>query len=133
MRLGAGAGFAAAAALSSPHMKFREISPVGAFSDLRLFLAGRQKHEWIFVVAAALCTAVILFGFVKDSHFEKTYKREIIYAESWPLNRSDEEIKKQQAIDLPKEQALKADYERRLEERRQEFKKIDDSLTNIGL
>ena len=112
---------------------FRNVAPVGALSDLRLFLKTRQRHDWWFLLLALVVTAAILWGFVKDSQFEKPYRREIIYVQSWPLNRSDEDIRAQQAIDLPKEQARKAEREAREKKRRDEFKKIDDALSNWGL
>lgn len=114
-------------------MKFSNISPLGAFGDLRNFLAGRQKHEWRFALAAFVVTGFIVWAFIKDSRFERVYKREIIYAESWPLNRSDAEIKAQQAIDGPKEKARKDEYDRKVEERRKEFQQVNDKLKSWGI
>jgi len=108
-------------------------SPRRAYRDLRAFLAGRRRHELLFALPAAILTLLVIVGFYKDSRVERPYKRNIIYAESWPITRSDAEIHAQQLIDQAKKREATAKAEARAAKRREEFKKVDDWLTNRGL
>lgn len=109
------------------------MSPFRAVRDLRLYLARRKRHELWFLLLALAMTAGILFMFFKDSQFEKPYKPNIIYVESWPLTRSDAEIVAQQKIDQAKKEAERAEIERKQKRRQAEYKKIDDTLKQWGL
>ncbi|UZK65279.1 hypothetical protein [Sphingomonas sp. M1-B02] len=111
----------------------RFFSPIHAARDLRFFLSQRKPHELGFVMLSLTLTGIILWMFVKDSHFERPYKREIIYVESWPLDRSLEQIRAQQAIDEPIRQARIAELEKKRKARQAEFKKVDDWLTARGI
>ncbi len=108
-------------------------SPTRAARDLRTFLAQRRRHELVFATLALLATTMTIYAFVKDSHFERPYKREIVYFQNWPLDRSDEQIRAQQAIDGPIEAKARADLEKREAERRASFKRLDDKLESWGL
>lgn len=112
---------------------FARFAPLRAINDLRAYLAQRQPYEVIFLFLAIVVTTLVIVGFVHDSHEERVYKREIVYFESWPASRSDAEIKAQQARDLPKELARKAEIERRAKARQESFKKLDDNLKKWGL
>ncbi len=115
-------------------MKLRQIfSPVHAARDFAAFARAREKHEWWFLLAAIGVTTIIGWGFVHDSHFERPYKKEIIYVESWPANRSDAEIIAQQQIDLARDRAAAAEFERERAKRQAEWKKIDDKLKSWGI
>jgi hypothetical protein len=109
------------------------ISPRRAWRDLRGFLASRRRHELLFALPALILTILVIIGFYLDSRVEKPYERNIIYAESWPIDRSDAEIHAQQIIDQAKKEKAKAAAEKRAEERREQFKKVDDWLTNHGI
>lgn len=108
------------------------ISPLRAIRDLRRFLAQRKPHELWFMMLAMAITLVVLWMFVKDSTIPRVEKREIIYVQQWRLDRSDAEIRAQQAKDLPKELKAKEDFRKAQEKRAAEFKKYDDWLTNHG-
>jgi len=117
----------------APAMTFLKfLSPIRAIRDLRFFLAQRKQHELWFMMLAMAVTLVILWMFVKDSHIESPYKRNIIYAESWPLTRTDEQIRAQQKIDQAKKHIAEEDLEKRRKAKQAEFKKVDDWLTNHG-
>ena len=107
-------------------------SPLRAYRDLRLFLATRKRHELWFMALAAAITVLILSGFVADSRIEREYRPNIIYVESWPLTRTDEQIRAQQKIDQAKRNIEKAELEKRRKAKQAEFKKVDDWLTNHG-
>jgi hypothetical protein len=51
---------------------------------------------------------------------------QLIYVESWPANRTDEQIKAEQKIDQAARDKAKA-------ERQRQFKKLDDQLERLGL
>lgn len=108
-------------------------SPMRAVRDLRQFLAQRKKHELVFATLSLACVVLTLVAFTKDSKFEKPYKREIVYFESWPLDRSDEQIQARLAVDAPIEAKKKAEIKRREAERRASFKRLDDKLERWGL
>lgn len=111
---------------------FSRLSPLSAIRDLRVFLSHRQKHELAFLALSLVLTGLLIGGFVKDSRIERVYKREIIYVESWPATRTDEEVRAQQAKDLPGEIERKKAFEKRQAERRAQFKRIDDKLVSWG-
>mgnify|MGYP001807139828 CR=1 FL=1 len=112
---------------------FARMNPFRAVRDLRLFLHQRQKHELIFLVVSVVLTGLLLIGFAKDSKVEKVYKPDIVYVQQWRLDRTDAEIRAQQAIDGPiKQKAIDA-QKKREEEMRASFKRMDDKLNNWGL
>jgi hypothetical protein len=109
------------------------LSPRRAYRDLRGFLASRRRYELLFALPAMVLTLLVIVGFYLDSRVERPYKRNIIYAESWPLNRSDAEIHAQQIIDQAKKREAMAAAEKKARVRQEQFKKVDDWLTNRGL
>ena len=68
-----------------------------------------------------LVTIIILILFFVDSKINTAPQRTVQYVDSWPADRSDAEIIAQQKKD-------KADYDRRVRERQEEFKKLEKSL-----
>lgn len=112
---------------------FARMSPFRAVRDLRLFLHQRQKHELIFLFISVLMTGLLLIGFAKDSKVEKVYKPDIIYVQQWRLDRTDAEIRAQQAIDGPIKQKQIDAREKALAERQAAFKRLDDKMKKWGL
>lgn len=108
------------------------MSPLSAIRDLRVFLSQRQRHELVFLALSLVLTGLLIGGFVKDSRIEKVYKREIIYVQNWRADRTDEEVRAQQAKDLPGEIARKKAFEKRQAERRAQFQRVDDQLESWG-
>jgi hypothetical protein len=107
----------------------RNLSPLRAIRDLRLFLAQRRPYELWFMILAMAVTLLILFMFVKDSHVETPYKREIIYVQNWRLDRTDAEIRAQQKIDQAKKHAEEAELEKRRKKRQEEFQRLDTNVS----
>jgi len=107
-------------------------SPIAAYRDLRLFLSHRQPYELWFGILAILITSLVLFAFVKDSHFEKVYKENIVYVQQWKADRTDAEIVAQQKVDQPAIDQRKAEFEAKRKERQAEFKRLDDKLKAYG-
>ncbi|TGX53262.1 hypothetical protein E5A73_10415 [Sphingomonas gei] len=110
----------------------KNLSPTGAFRDLRLFFGTRRPHQFGFMGLALAVTGVILFVFFKDNHFERPYERNIIYVEQWPITRTDEQIKAQQKIDQAKKAIQRAEFEKRRKAKQAEFKRLDDKLESWG-
>lgn len=108
------------------------IHPLRAFRDLRRFLAQRKPYELWFLMLAMAVTLLILWMFLKDANVAVPYKREVIYVQQWRLDRTDAEIKAQQAKDLPGEMKRKAAIEAAQKQRQAEFKKYDDWLSKHG-
>lgn len=112
---------------------FARLSPVVVYRDLRGFLASRERYDLIFLVVAIAITGGLIFAFVRDSPVEVPYKREIIYVQQWRADRTDAQIKVQQAIDEAAKQKQKKADDAEREKLRLEFKRLDDSLTNMGV
>ena len=56
---------------------FRFLSPSHAYRDLRDYVAKReQPHRLLFLIISVGITSLLIAGFVKDSFFERAYKRE---------------------------------------------------------
>ncbi len=111
----------------------KRISPVGGAGDLRSYLARRSRWELLLFLPAAALTAMLVYAFVRDYDIKPEYHPNIIYVQSWPLDRSDAEIVAQQKIDQVKKKKDQAELEKRQAELRSKFKKIDDSLKKYGL
>lgn len=111
----------------------RPVSPVKAFRDLRLFLAQRQKHELIFAFLSVVITGLLIAGFYVDSRMDKPWKRDVFYVESWPLDRSLEQIRAQQKIDLEEKKVRQAEFEAKRQERMRQFQKVEKQLEALGL
>ena len=91
----------------------------GAFGDLRLFFASRQRHEIVFFVLALAVTGFIIYAVNKDSYFERA--PDITYFENFPVNRSDAEIAKGNKQRSEERHAYQA-------ERQRQFKVLADQL-----
>jgi len=112
---------------------FSRMSPVRAYKDLRLFLATREQYDVIFLIAPMLITAFFIYAFYRDSSVAAPYKRDILYVEQWSADRSDAQIRAQQAIDGPIKAKALAEQKARQEKRQAEFKQLDDQLTKWGI
>jgi hypothetical protein len=115
-------------------MRFlRFFSPIRAYRDLRAFLRERHPHQLLFAVLSVAITWFILVGFYFDSHVEVPYKRNIIYVEQWPANRTEAEILAQQKIDAKKKAKRLAELEAARKKRQAEFQRLDNTLEAWGL
>lgn len=100
----------------------RPASPRRALADLRAVLARRGKHQLIAGALAIVLPAVIVLGFFVDAKTNTAPpRRQIIYPESWPADRTDDQIIAQQKIDqVAKEKAAL--------ERRQAYQRLEKRL-----
>ncbi|WP_374944903.1 hypothetical protein [Sphingomonas sp.] len=108
-------------------------SPVRAYRDLRFFLSQRQPYELGFLVLAMAITGFFVYAFYSDSSIEPVYKRDIVYVEQWPADRTDAQIRAQQKIDEPIRQRELAEQKQADDERRASFRRLDKKLEGWGL
>lgn len=104
----------------------RPASPRALWADLRAFAGERRPHQWIAAALAIAMPVAIVIVFIIDGRTNIMPGPQLIYVESWPANRSDEEIKAQQKID-------QAWRDKALKERQEMFKKHDEQLERLGL
>jgi hypothetical protein len=100
-----------------------------AFADLRAFIAQarEQEHRWLFLGLSILIPVVLIWGFFHDSTIEIEYKPpEITWFQTWEKGRTLEEVRAQQAKDLPGEIAAKKAEIAEKEARKAEFRKAAD-------
>ncbi len=112
---------------------FSRMSPWRAYKDLRAFLATRERYELRFLALAMAVTGCLVYAFVHDSHVEPEYKREIVYVEQWSADRTDAQIRAQQAIDAPIKAKRMAQMQAARDKQQAAFKRADDQLTRWGL
>ncbi|WP_294269850.1 hypothetical protein [uncultured Sphingomonas sp.] len=111
---------------------FGRFSPVRAIRDLRFFLAQRRPYELVFLMIAVGITGFFIYAFARDDYVPVPYQPNIIYVEQWPADRTDVQIKAQQKIDYVKKKERLAEEKAAQDQRRAEFKKVDDALTKWG-
>lgn len=93
----------------------------------RLWKNSTRRYKLVFGAAAIGMTSLVITGFILESRWGVMPEGpQVVYASDWSLNRTDEEIRKQQWIDAAEKR--KAD-----EARRAQWKKLDDALTRHGL
>jgi hypothetical protein len=111
---------------------FGRFSPVRAIRDLRLFLSHRQPYELVFLIIAMGITGFFIYAFARDDYVPVPYRPDIVYVEQWPADRTDAQIRAQQKIDYVKKKQELAEVKAAEDQRRAEFKKVDDALSKWG-
>ena len=104
----------------------RPASPRALWADLRAFTSERRPHQWVAMALAVAMPVAIVVTFYLDGKTNILPGPQLIYVESWPANRSDEEIKAQQKID-------QAARDKANKERQRQFKELDDKLERLGI
>jgi hypothetical protein len=104
----------------------RPSSPRALLADLRAFAANRSRHHWVAAALAVIMPAVLIVLFYTDGRTNIAPKPQVIMAESWPADRTDEQIKADQVTH-------QAEREARQKERQRQFKKLDDRLEKMGI
>ena len=92
----------------------RPSTPAAAWRDLRAFLGTRNRTQFLFALLAIAMPMLIVLGFVIDSNIRP--QAQIIYVESWPANRSEEEILADQKKDQIKRDAIRRERQRQFQE-----------------
>ena len=95
-------------------------------ADLRAFWRQRPRHQWLAGTLAVMIPLAILGAFFFDSSFHARPRSEVTYINSWPADRSDEEIRAKQQADVAREQAIQ-------EERRRQFQRLEKQAERLGI
>lgn len=104
----------------------RPASPRALWADLRAFWRNQPRHQWVAGFFAVLIPIGIVVAFYYDAQTNILPGEQVIYTESWPATRTDEEIKAKQQVDLRRRE----EFER---QRREQFQRIDESLNRLGI
>lgn len=104
----------------------RPASPRALWRDLRDFFGARRPHQLIAGVLALAIPLVIGTAFLIDTMEAGEAPAQIIYVESWPEDRSREEIVAKQALDAERLAQQQA-------ERQRQFQRLDQSLNKLGI
>ena len=104
----------------------RPAGPRALWNDLRAFWSQRPRHQWVAATLAVLIPIGILVMFYYDARTNIAPGPRVIFLDSWSANRTDEEIKAKQKVDLERREAAE-------ERRRQEFQRLDESLNRLGI
>lgn len=107
--------------------------PSAAFSDLRAFLATREKHQWVFAALAVLITAYIITIFLIQSKTREYKPPEVIWVQNYAANRTDAQIKAQQAIDQKKREAEAAELKKLQDAQRKSSAELNKKLRGLGI
>ena len=104
----------------------RPSSPRALWADIRAFAGQRSPHNLVAAALAILMPVALIVLFIKDGRTNIAPGPQLIYAESWPADRTDAEIVAEAKIrQANKEKAQKA--------RQEEFRKLDDRLKKLGI
>ena len=104
----------------------RPASPRVLWEDIRAFMRERPRHQWVAGTLAVMIPAGILVGFYVDSYIHARPRPQVVYINSWPADRSDEEIRARQQADLARERAIQA-------ERQRQFKELEKQARRLGI
>lgn len=106
----------------------RPARPKALMADIkRIWGSSTNRYKLVFGALAIGMTSIVITGFILESRWGVLPEGpQIVYAQDFPVNRTDEQIKKDQWADA-------AERRKAVEERRRQWKKIDDALTRSGL
>ena len=104
----------------------RPAGPKALWADIRAFSAQRSRYQWAGMAVAIVMPLLIVAAFFHDSAHGIQPRPQIIYAESWPATRTDEQIKADQKRDQARREAA-------MKERQRQFRKLDKDLDRLGI
>ena len=104
----------------------RPSSPSALWADLKAFAGESSPYKWGAAAVAVIMPVAIIIIFTLDTRTNIDPPAQIIYVEQWPANRTDAEIKAQQAKDKAETDALK-------KERQRQFQKVEKDLERLGI
>ncbi|GAA4768861.1 hypothetical protein GCM10023219_13630 [Stakelama sediminis] len=108
---------------------FRFLSPLRAIRDLRAFMGQRRKHELWFMAASVAVTTLIIVAFAHDAHVTPPYQPPtIIYAKSWPLNRTEAQILADQKKSMAEKKVEDAKLAKLRKKNQEEFEALNNKL-----
>lgn len=116
----------AAAHYPGPMPLPRPSGPRALWRDLSDFWRDRPRHQWVAASLAVLIPIAIFVAFYFDASTNIAPGPQVIFVESWPMSRTDAEIKAKQRVDLRRREQAE-------ERRRREFQRLDESLNRLGI
>ena len=93
---------------------------------MKAFWRYRPRHQWVAAVLAVLVPVGIVAAFYIDAGTNTRPRQTVTTVEIWPANRSDEQIKADQ-------NRRQAEADRRANERRDQFRRVDETLNRLGI
>ncbi len=99
----------------------RPASPRALIADIRAFARDRSGVQWGAALVAIAMPVVIVLGFIKDAKTNITPKEQIVYVSSWGANRTDAEIKADQAKREQQREAAVAERQRQFKALERKF------------
>lgn len=99
----------------------RPVGPRAALRDLAAFMRQHSREQLIGAALAILVTIIIVIEFLVDSQINTAPPPQVVYADSWSLNRTDAEIVADQKKDQAKKDAAKREKQR-------QFQKLEKQL-----
>lgn len=104
----------------------RPASPRLLLADLRAFARQRSRVQWIAAIAAVMMPVVIIWTFIKDGNTNIAPGEQIIYVETWSADRTDSQIKADQAKRQKEREAATAERQRQFRELGRRFGMDED-------
>ena len=103
----------------------RPASPRALIADVRAFARERSGIQWGAAIVAIAMPVVLVLGFITDAKTNIVPKEQIVFVHSWGSNRTDAEIKADQARREQRREAAAV-------ERQRQFKKLEKRLGMDG-
>jgi hypothetical protein len=104
----------------------------GGIRDMLTVFRQPQPHKWAFILASIAIPAAGIIGFAIQYDKEAEYRPPtVIYVKDWPANRTEAQVKAQQALDAKSDQEYReaVDAAKAAEAaRRQQFRDIANEL-----
>ena len=104
----------------------RPSRPSVVYADLRDFMRQRPRHQWLAGTLAVMIPMAILAAFFVDASMSARPRPDIHYINSWPADRSDEEIKASQQAAVERRQAIR-------DERQRQFQRLQKQAEGLGI
>lgn len=102
---------------------------MAAWRDLRDAVRAPRKHKIVFAALACVFPAFLLWAMIHDAKVDEEWiPPTIVYVKQWPASRTAEEVRAQQARDLPAELAAKKAREDAAEAKRQAYRRLADKM-----
>ena len=106
----------------------RPSRPSVVWAEMKAVITQPGSHKWLFAALAVVVPLIFLAIFMLSPIKGEYRDPEIVFVEQWSANRSDADIKRQQAIDAPKEREQRRQEKEAIEEHRRQLKVLADTL-----
>jgi hypothetical protein len=104
----------------------RPSGPRALWKDLANFWRNRPRGQWVAALLAVGATSAIVYGFVLDSGSLADRREQVMFIDSWPADRTDDQIRTKQKADLAEREAAQAAH-------RQQLQRLDQQLNRLGI